>query len=84
MAIISFTTTATQDAVAQRETAAYNKGARPDAQKTIPDYVTMRIYALLNEWVERYAVVDRITKADQYATASAADKATIDAILAKY
>lgn len=83
MATLSLTTTAAQDAAAQRETAAYNRGAAADAQMTVTAYTKLRIQTLLNEWVDRYATSDRMTKAEQYAKASDADKAAIDVILAK-
>jgi hypothetical protein len=86
MATITITTTAAQDAAASRYVSEYN------AARTVPGYVPVTVLQWAKAWltdkldqlVAQYAEKDRLTKAQLYALASDADKATIDGVLAKY
>ena len=85
MAQITITTTAAQDAAVKRATEAYNTSSPPPAESLTPlQFAQQLLQGALNALVARYSTEDTQTKAQLYQKASAADKTTIDSILAKY
>lgn len=86
MATFSVTTTAAQDAAAQRYVDFLNKTKTlpTDPDITALAFARSLITGFLDNLIAKYASDDRETKAELYMKASDADKATIDAILQKY
>lgn len=83
MATFSITTTAKQDAAAQRMLQEYNTSF-PNSQLTVLQFVRERINDVFNRWVDRFDQEDRESKATLYQRATPEDQATIDTILNKY
>lgn len=88
MAQVTVTTTAVQDAAAQRYVAEYNARQREMnpawVDITAVQWFRQFVDERLNKLAADYSRDDTTTKIEAYRLASTDDKATIDGILAKY
>lgn len=84
MATFTFTTTPKQDAAVQYVTQQFNERLHPPTPLTAMQFAQRAIEELLDGWVTRAESEQGQTKAELYQRATPEDRATIDAILAKY
>ena len=84
MATITINTTDAEDAAITYATAVFNADHDTDHQETPLQFFRRHIRAKLDFWLQQAAADARVNRGELYQRADDADRAAIDAILAKY
>lgn len=83
MASVTFNTSPEEDKAVKAAADAYNAQSGQVAEGVV-QFFRRHVQHKIDFWVSQYSETEKLGKAELYQRASAADKATIDAVLAKY